>query len=132
VVRLNVDGSVDSTFGSIDDGHGGRRGTTDMFAPGRAAYASQIVHIDGGYFVVTGTSTFSATDTDFAARLLTPDGGPWAGFAGSIVVAVDEPGPGGSLFDTVTTTAAASSTAASPACFRTAARMRATRSTAPV
>lgn len=105
VVRLNVDGSVDSTFGSIDDGAGGRRGSTDTFGAGRAAYASQIVHIDDGYFVVTGTTVISGADTDFGARILTPDGSQWAGFAGSIELAVDAPGPGGSLYDTVTASA---------------------------
>lgn len=110
VVRLNVDGSVDSTFGSIDDGHGGRSGTTDWFGDGHAAYASQIVHIDGGYFVITGTSVMSGTDTDFGARILTPDGSPWAGFAGSIEVAINYPGSGGSIYDTVTATAVASPT----------------------
>lgn len=110
VVRLNVDGSVDSTFGTIDDGHGGRRGADGVFGTDHAAYASQIVHIDDGYFVLTGTSVLSGTNTDFAARILTPDGSPWAGFAGSIEVAVDEPGPGGTLYDTVTATAVASPT----------------------
>jgi uncharacterized delta-60 repeat protein len=105
VVRLNVDGTVDSTFGSIDDDHGGRRGSTDTFGTGHAAYASQIVRIDGGYFVITGTTVISGTDTDFGARILTPEGSPWAGFAGSIELAVDEPGPGGSLYDTVTASA---------------------------
>lgn len=110
VIRLNVDGSVDSTFGSNDDGHGGRKGTTDVFAAGRAAYASQIVGIDGGYFVLTGTSVVSNLDTDFAARILTPSGSPWSGFVGSIEVAINEPGPGGSLYDTVTATAVANPT----------------------
>jgi len=110
VVRLNVDGSVDSTFGSIDDGHGGRRGSDGFFGDGHAAYASQIVHIDGGYFVLTGTSVLSGTDTDFGAAILTPNGSPWSGFAGSIEVAIDAPGPGGSLYDTVTASAVASPT----------------------
>lgn len=105
VVRLNVDGTVDSTFGSIDDGAGGRRGSTDTFGTGHAAYASQIVHIDDGYFVITGTTVISGTDTDFGARILTPEGSQWSGFAGSIELAIDEPGPGGSLYDTVTATA---------------------------
>lgn len=110
VVRLNVDGSVDSTFGDIDDGHGGRRGADGTFSSGHAAYASQIVRIDDGYFVITGTTVLSDTDSDFAARILTPDGSPWAGFAGSVELAVDEPGPGGTLYDTLTATALASPT----------------------
>jgi len=110
VVRLNVDGSLDTTFGNIGDGHGGHLGTDGSFGDGHAAYASQIVHIDGGYFVLTGTSVLSGTDTDFGAAILTPNGSPWSGFAGTIEVAVDEPGPGGSLYDTVTATAVASPT----------------------
>ncbi len=110
VIRLKVDGSVDSTFGSNDDGHGGRRGTVDTFADGQPAYASQIVHIDGGYYVLSGTSVVSDTNTDFAARILTPEGSQWASYAGSIVVPIDQPGAGGSLYDTVTATVVASPT----------------------
>lgn len=101
VVRLNVDGSVDSSFGDIDDGHGGRRGAVDTFVEGKPAYASKIVHIADGYFVIAGTSVFSGTDTDFAARILTPSGSPWAGFVGSSTFPIDEPGSGGSPYDGV-------------------------------
>jgi uncharacterized delta-60 repeat protein len=101
VVRLNVDGSIDSTFGSINDGAGGHRGTNDTFVADRAAYASRILRIADGYYLMTGTSVYSATDTDFAARILTPGGGQWANFAGSETFAIDEPGSGGSLYDTL-------------------------------
>jgi|GEM_PF-1108510 len=110
VIRLNVDGSVDSTFGSIDDGHGGRAGSFGTFADGHAAYAGQIVHIDEGYYVITGTSVVSGTNTDFGARILTPDGSPWSGFTGSIEVPIDYPGAGGSFYDNLTATAVASPT----------------------
>jgi uncharacterized delta-60 repeat protein len=102
VVRLNMDGSVDSNFGDIDDGHGGRRGTSTVFVNGKPAYAGKIVHIADDYFVVAGTSVFSGTDTDFGARILTPSGSPWAGSAGSATFPIDEPGAGGSLYDGVT------------------------------
>ncbi len=101
VVRFNADGTQDSTFGSIGDGHGGSLGTTDKFVDGKDAYASRILRIAGGYYVVAGTSVYSSTDTDFAARIPTPSGGPWSGFVGSATFPVDEPGPGGSLYDTL-------------------------------
>ncbi|MEO6688452.1 MAG: hypothetical protein ABIS07_11915 [Dokdonella sp.] len=99
IVRLNVDGSIDSTFGDINDGAGGHRGTDGTFVSSTAAYASRILRIVDGYYVITGTSVFSSTDTDFAARILTPSGGPWVNFIGSSTFPIDEPGPGGSLFD---------------------------------
>ncbi|MEO5625552.1 MAG: delta-60 repeat domain-containing protein, partial [Dokdonella sp.] len=102
VVRLNMDGSIDSTFGDIDDGAGGRRGTDGQFVVNTATYASRILRIAGGYYVIAGTSVFSSTDTDFAARILTPSGSPWASFVGSATFPIDEPGPGGSLYDGVT------------------------------
>jgi uncharacterized delta-60 repeat protein len=101
VVRLNTDGSVDSSFGSIDDGAGGRRGSHDTFVDNAGAYASRILRIADGYYVITGTSVFSSTDTDFAARILTPTGSQWSSFAGSAIFPIDEPGAGGSLFDSV-------------------------------
>lgn len=101
VVRFNTDGSVDSTFGSIDNGAGGRRGSYDTFASNKDAYASRILRIVDGYYLISGTSVYSSTDTDFAARILTPSGSPWADFAGSATFPIDEPGPGGSLYDTM-------------------------------
>jgi len=101
VVRLDTDGSVDSTFGSYSDGQGGHRGSATTFVSGKQAYASRILRIASGYYLVTGTSVFSGTDTDFGARILTPSGSEWAAFAGSATFAIDEPGPGGSLYDTL-------------------------------
>ncbi|MEO7324893.1 MAG: hypothetical protein ABIW82_08700 [Dokdonella sp.] len=101
IVRLNVDGSIDSTFGDISNGAGGHRGTDGTFVSTKAAYANRILRIADGYYVITGTSVFSSTDTDFAARILTPSGGPWANFVGSSTFPIDEPGPGGSLYDGV-------------------------------
>jgi uncharacterized delta-60 repeat protein len=101
VVRFNTDGTLDSSFGSISDGAGGHRGSSDTFVDSKSAYASRILRIADGYYVITGTSVFSATDTDFAARILTPSGSQWASFAGSATFPIDEPGSGGSLFDSV-------------------------------
>lgn len=105
VVRLNVDGSVDSGFGDINDGHGGHRGSVAAFVEGDPAYASKIVHIADDYFVVAGTSVSSDINTDFGARILTPHGSPWAGSAGSAAIPIDEAGAGGSLYDSVTAVA---------------------------
>jgi uncharacterized delta-60 repeat protein len=100
VVRLHADGSLDTTFGNLG-GSGGFHGTDMRFRDGESAYASRILAVAGGYYVVAGTTVFSATDTDFAARILTPSGAPWADFAGSARFAIDEPGPGDSLYDTL-------------------------------
>jgi len=48
---------------------------------------------------------YSSTDTDFAARLFLPDGGTWANDGGTISLPIDEPGNGGSLYDTAITAA---------------------------
>ncbi|MEO7063280.1 MAG: hypothetical protein ABI082_05825 [Dokdonella sp.] len=100
IVRFNVNGSLDSTFGSTGSA-GNQRGTTDRFRNGQDAYASRILRIAAGYYVITGTSVYSSTDTDFAARILDPSGFPWTGFVGSGSFQIDEPGPGGSLYDGV-------------------------------
>ena len=99
VIRFNMDGSVDSSFGNIDNGAGGRKGTHTRFVSGDDSYASRILRIVDGYYVIAGTSVFSPTDTDFAARILTPSGSEWAGWTGSERFPIDEPGPGGSLYD---------------------------------
>lgn len=101
VVRLNADGSLDSAFGNVDDGHGGRQGTLSSFGTNSSAYAAKILRIAGGYYVVAGTSVYSSTDTDFAARILTPQGAPWIDTVGSATFPIDEPGPGSSLYDTL-------------------------------
>jgi uncharacterized delta-60 repeat protein len=101
IVRFNTDGSVDSSFGDLSDGLGGHRGTDATFVSNMAAYAARILRVVDGYYLVTGTSVYSSTDTDFAARILTPSGAPWAGFVGSHTFPIDEPGNGGSLYDTV-------------------------------
>lgn len=99
VLRVNEDGSLDTTFGSNSNGAGGFRGTTDMFVDGDAAYGADVLEMAGGHLLVVGTSVWSDLDTDFAARILTPAGQPWSGFTGSMSFPIDEPGPGGSLYD---------------------------------
>lgn len=101
VVRFNVDGSIDSTFGIIDNGAGGRRGTLDFFVTDEPAYAKRILRMADGYYVLAGTTVFSGADTDFAARILTPSGGTWTGTIGAKRFPIDEPGPGGSLYDSL-------------------------------
>lgn len=101
IVRFNVDGSLDSTFGDIDDGAGGRRGTLERFKPGAIAYASRVVRIIDGYYVITGTSVHSGSDTNFAARILSSSGRTFVGFSGSETFPIDEPGLGGSSYDRV-------------------------------
>lgn len=98
-VRFNTNGSIDSTFGIIDNGAGGLRGTYAAFQADSAAYASRILRIVDGYYLVVGTSVLSATDTNFAARILTPKGQIIEPYSGSEIFPIDEPGPGGSLFD---------------------------------
>ena len=101
VVRLNVDGSRDTTFGNLSDGVGGFRGTNMRFKGAENAYAGRILRVSAGYYVVAGTTVYSGLDTDFAARILTPTGSPWADDAGSARFAIDEPGPGGSYFESL-------------------------------
>lgn len=100
-VRLNVDGAVDDTWGSIDNDQGGRRGSVADFVDGMAAYAQRILRIDQGFYVITGTSAVGNNDTDFAACILGTTGQEFANHLGCKTFAVNLPGPGGSLFDTL-------------------------------
>lgn len=100
--RLNANGTLDTTFGNISNGSGGFRGAMERFYGTRDAYASTVLKVANGQYVVVGTSTYSSTDTDFAARLFLPTGQAWANDAGTINLPVDEPGTGGSLYDTAT------------------------------
>lgn len=98
-LRLNVDGSVDSTFGSIDNLMGGLRGTATVFAEGEAARAVKILRMTGGQFVLVGTSFASPTDRNFGARILFPNGSQFGGTYGSKTIAFDVPNAQGQLFD---------------------------------
>ncbi len=97
--RLNVNGSLDTTFGSNSNGMGGSNGSLVRFDGTRNASASKLLKVANGQYVVVGTSRFSSTDTDFAARLFRPNGEEWAGNAGAITLPIDEPIPGGTLYD---------------------------------
>ncbi|MBN8482424.1 MAG: delta-60 repeat domain-containing protein [Xanthomonadales bacterium] len=97
--RLNVDGTLDTTFGNLVNGSG-FRGVVERFSGTRDAYAAKVLKVGGNHYVVVGTSVYSSTDTDFAARLILPDGGIWANDTGTISLPIDEPGNGGSLYDT--------------------------------
>ncbi|MBX3689381.1 hypothetical protein [Dokdonella sp.] len=99
VLRLNENGSIDSSFGTISDGQGGHLGSTDTFIAGEPATGRRILKIASGHYVITGTSMVSDSDHDFAARILTPMGEQWSGFAGSRRFAIDSSGPNGLLDD---------------------------------
>ena len=99
LVRFNADGSLDGTFGNLGGAVGSRRGTFTEFVSGQGASAAKLLRVVGGYFVVVGTSAISSTNRDFAARILLPDGSPWAGDASALTIAFDIPGWGGTKFD---------------------------------
>lgn len=99
IFRINVDGSLDATFGAIDNGAGGRRGSRDVFVDGQIAYSSALLEMAGGYFLVVGTTLLNENDSDFAARIITPQGSPWAGGAGSITLPIDVPAEDGTILD---------------------------------
>lgn len=97
VLRLDENGSIDSSFGSISNGQGGHRGSSATFVEGDPAVGQRILRIASGYYVIAGTSEYSATDRDFAAAILTPSGSEWAAYAGSRSFPIDEPGPAGPI-----------------------------------
>ncbi|HET9049789.1 MAG TPA: hypothetical protein VFN29_12615 [Chiayiivirga sp.] len=88
VVRLNQNGTRDSSFGNIDDGQGGRRGTLGRFIGAQAAYGVRLVPISDDYMVLVGNTQESGSAVNFAATVLRPDGVYWADDEGSISVAV--------------------------------------------
>lgn len=101
-LRVNLDGTLDASFGSLDDGAGGRKGTSDIFITDQDAYAAKVLEMADGYLLVVGTTVIGKLDTDIAARILTPNGSQWANNVGSATFAIDEPGPGDSIYDTGT------------------------------
>ncbi|WP_440222214.1 hypothetical protein ACQQ2N_14095 [Dokdonella sp. MW10] len=105
VIRLMTSGAIDTSFGTIDNGAGGRRGTRAPFFTGKAAYGAKILRAIGDNFVVVGTTVVSDLDTDFAARILSSNGLNIAGDVGSIALPIDEPGPGNSIYDNATSAA---------------------------
>lgn len=105
MVRFNVDGSVDSGFGDLADGAGGRRGTRTSFVAGNNAGVAKILRVADDQLLVAGTSTYSATDTDFAARLLTGAGNAMTDEGGAAAATITLPfdiaADDGTLFDRV-------------------------------
>lgn len=99
ILRINADGSPDTSFGAINDGAGGQRGSRAVFVEGQTAYSSALLEMAGGHFLVVGTTLLNANDTDFAARLISPQGSPWADGASSIMLPIDVPAANGTIID---------------------------------
>ena len=101
LIGLRQDGSLDPDFGNyLDPNYIGR--VNDNYVPGEDAYATSLALMPNNFLIIAGSTVISGTDTDYGACYLTPDGSPYADYASCIRVAVDEPGPGGSLYDGVT------------------------------
>lgn len=100
VVRFHADGAQDTAFGNTQDS-GAYIGTIATFRPDENAHARRILRVFEGYYLVAGSTEFSETDWDFAARLLTPTGETLADYAGSERFPIDEPGANGSLSDSL-------------------------------
>ncbi len=81
LIRFNVDGSIDSSFGNVADGNGGRRGTLLGFRPNMSNAGVRTLRLAGGSYVVTG-NVGTGMSWDFATRVLSSDGWPAAFSAG--------------------------------------------------
>jgi uncharacterized delta-60 repeat protein len=96
---LRNDGSFDPDFGAfVDPAFDGR--TTLNYAGSNGAYAGGLVKLPNNALLVVGTDVLSGTDTDFGACYFSSVGVPYTDSCGSF--AIDEPGPGGSLYDGAT------------------------------
>jgi uncharacterized delta-60 repeat protein len=99
LIGLRNDGSFDPDFGAyIDPAFDGR--TTKRYADNNAAYAGGLVKTSINTLLVVGTDVLSGTDTDFGACYFGSQGVPFANGCASF--AIDEPGPGGSIYDGAT------------------------------
>lgn len=99
VIGLSENGNYDPDFGNfVDPNYGGR--FSDRFVSGQQAYAGAVLKLANNAFVIAGTTVISGTDTDFAACYVAAVGVPFTD--GCRVVPIDEPGPGGSLYDGAT------------------------------
>ena len=99
LIGLRNNGTLDPDFGSyVDPAFEGR--TSGGFIANEAAYAGGLVKLPNNALLVVGTSVFSGTDTDFGACYFAAVGVPYSNSCGRF--AVDEPGPGGSLYDGAT------------------------------
>lgn len=100
LIGLRQDGSIDPDFGNyVDPSYAGR--VNDRYASGQDAYVTSLALMPGNYLLVAGSSVLSSTDTDYGACYLATDGSPYSDYTSCIRVAIDEPGPGGSLYDGV-------------------------------
>ncbi|MCQ4163331.1 hypothetical protein [Tahibacter harae] len=101
LIGLRQDGSIDPDFGNyVDPDYAGR--VNDRYVSGQDAYASSLVLMPNSSLLIAGATVQNSTDTDYGACYLSPNGAPFADFSSCIRVAIDEPGPGGSLYDSVT------------------------------
>lgn len=99
MIGLRDDGSYDPDFGNlIDPNYDGR--FTERFVSGQPAYAGAALKLPNNAIVIAGTTVISGTDTDFAACYVAAVGVPFTN--GCFVVAVDEPGPGNTIYDGAT------------------------------
>ena len=100
LIGLRQDGSLDPDFGNyVDPSYIGR--VNDRYVANQDSYATSLLLMPGNYLLVAGSTVLSGTDTDYGACYLAPDGAPYSNNTSCIRVAVDEPGPGGSLYDSV-------------------------------
>ena len=97
MIGLRNDGTLDPDFGAYVD-YDGR--TSDDFGGGDASYAGGLVKLPNNSLLLVGTRVLSGADTDFGACYYSAAGVGWADSCASF--AVDEPGPGGSLYDGAT------------------------------
>lgn len=99
MIGLRDDGSLDPDFGAyVDPAFGGR--TTEQFVDGNAAYAGGLVKLPNNALLVVGTRVVNGNDTDFGACYFASAGVPFTNSCGSFPI--DQPGPGGSLYDSAT------------------------------
>ncbi|TDR45782.1 putative delta-60 repeat protein [Tahibacter aquaticus] len=99
LIGLRNNGTIDPDFGSyVDPAFEGR--TSGEFVASEAAYAGGLVKLPNNTLLVVGTSVFSGADTDFGACYFAAVGVPFSNSCGRF--AIDEPGPGGSLYDGAT------------------------------
>lgn len=99
LIGLRNDGSFDPDFGAyVDPTFGGR--TTQQYFGSDASYAGGLVKLPNNNLIVVGTRVLSGTDTDFGACYFASVGVPYSNSCASY--AIDEPGPGGSIYDGAT------------------------------
>jgi len=99
MIGLRNDGSLDPDFGAyVDPNFGGR--TAQQYSGTDASYAGGLVKLPSNALIVVGTRVLSGTDTDFGVCYFAAVGVPYSNSCGSFPI--DEPGPGGSIYDGAT------------------------------